>query len=187
MISGTVFGVLVGWIIGSQQARPAAPGLPSAPSAATAAPSSDAPPPLDVQRAATLERTAQAEPSNSLVRMELANLYYDAQRFDLAATWYEAVLKLDPHNVNASTDLAVCYHYQGEGTRALAQIDRSLTIDPKHTKTLLNQGIIRFQLKDVDGAVKSWQRIIDIAPGSEDAKRAQMGLDGINGSRGGRS
>jgi len=47
MISGTVFGVLVGWIIGSQQARPAAPGLPSAPSAATAAPSSDAPPPLD--------------------------------------------------------------------------------------------------------------------------------------------
>jgi len=184
LISGTFFGVLVGWIIGSQQGRPAT--AVAAPTAAAAAPASTdtpQPPPLDVQRATALEKQAQSQPSNVAVRLELANMYYDAQRFDIAATWYEQLLKLDPHNVDASTDLAVCYHYQGQHDRALAQIDKSLQIDPKHTKTLLNQGIIRAWGKnDLEGAAKSWQRLIEVAPNSEDAKRAQQGLDGINAS-----
>jgi cytochrome c-type biogenesis protein CcmH/NrfG len=184
LISGTFFGVLVGWIIGSQQGRPVT-SVAAPPAAAEAPASTDTPqpPPLDVQRATALEKQAQSQPSNVAVRLELANMYYDAQRFDIAATWYEQLLKLDPHNVDASTDLAVCYHYQGQHDRALAQIDKSLEIDPKHTKTLLNQGIIRAWGKnDLEGAAKSWQRLIEVAPNSEDAKRAQQGLDGINAS-----
>jgi len=187
LVSGTLFGVIVGWIIGSQQGRPAV-GLASAPVASSsAAGSNEAPaaPPLDIKRATELEKTAQSQPSNAPVGLELANLYYDAQRFDVAANWYEQALKLDPHNVDASTDLAVCYHYQGDQDRALAQIEKSLQIDPNHAKTLLNQGIILALGKnDLAAAAKSWQRVIQVAPGSDEAKRAQMGLDGINGAHG---
>jgi tetratricopeptide (TPR) repeat protein len=180
-IVGMFFGVLVGWMIGSQQARPSAPAPASAPTAA-AAPGAAQPqaPPLDTQRASSLERTANADPSNVAARVELADLYFDAERFDLATPWYEAVIQLDPKNVNASTDLGVCYWYLNQVDRALAQLDHSLAIDPKHSKTLLNQGIVRaFGKQDFKGAVESWQKVIAMAPGTPEAQQAKQGLDGI--------
>lgn len=182
-ISGTFFGLLVGWIIGSQQARPA----PAAPVAAAASQSPAEPETsaLDVQRAAELERRANAEPQNAAVRIELGNVFYDARRFDQAIPWYEAALKIDARNIGASTDLAVCYFTTNQPDRALRQIDYSLSIDSRHLKTLLNQGIIRQMGKgDSKGAIESWQKIIDIAPGSEEARLAQQGLDGLKSGHG---
>ena len=181
-LSGTVFGVLVGWIIGSQQAAPGSAAAVAAPTAA-AAPASTAtpaPPPLDAARAAELERQAGAEPSNATVRAELGNVYFDAERFDQAIPWYEAALKLDQKNVSVSTDLAVGYYYTNQIDRALTQIDRSLALDPKHVKTLLNQGIIRaFGKQDLEGAAKAWEQVVAIAPTSEEGRRAKQGLDGL--------
>lgn len=182
-IVGMFFGVLVGWMIGTQQARPVAPASTAASAAPAAAPptsSSPQAPPLDTQKASNLERTANGDPSNASVRIELADLYFDAERFDLAAPWYEAALKLDPKNVNASTDLGVCYYYLNQVDRALAQLDRSLAIDPKHSKTLLNQGIVRaFGKQDFKGAVEAWQKVIALSPGTPEAQQAKQGLDGI--------
>jgi tetratricopeptide (TPR) repeat protein len=151
-ISGTLFGLIVGWILGSQMAAPPSP-TPSA--VTTSSPPAEAapPPPLDVERAAELERRARAEPRNAPVRVELADVYYDARRFDLAIPWYEAALTIDPKNVNASTDLAICYYYTNNIDRALTQIDRSLAVDPRHVKSLLNQGIIRFGKEDLKGVL----------------------------------
>lgn len=183
-LSGTVFGVLVGWIIGTQQSVPQAPAAPVAATAPaqgaapTAAPA--AAPPFDAARAAALEQQAAAQASNAEVRSELGNVYFDAERFDQAIPWYEASLKLNPKNVLVSTDLAVAYYYTNQVDRALAQIDRSLAIDPKHVKTLLNQGIIRaFGKQDLPGAQQSWEQVVAIAPTSEEGRRAQQGLDGL--------
>lgn len=200
LISGTFFGVLVGWILGSQQGGPGVASGASGPAASTASastsastPEAPAPPPLDVQRAGALQKTAAAQPTNAAVRVELANLYYDSAQFDQAATWYEGALKLNPKDTDASTDLAVCYYNLKQFDRALAQIDHSLSVDPKHTKTLLNQGFIRaFGKEDLTGAAESWQRVVDIAPGSEDGLRAKQMIDGlkanhpgVGGGRGG--
>ena len=67
--------------------------------------------------------------------------------------------------MNASTDLGIAYYYMNQPDRALQQFDRSLAIDPKHTKTLLNIGIVRaFGKQDLEGAAKAWQQVIDVAP-----------------------
>jgi tetratricopeptide (TPR) repeat protein len=180
-LAGTFFGLLVGWIIGSQQGRPAAP--PPAPptAAATTPPAGGASPPaFDAARAADLERQADARPNDAAVRAELGNLYFDAERYDQAARWYEASLQIDDSNVNVSTDLAVAYYYTQQADRALAQVDHSLKLDSKHLKTLLNQGIIRaFGKQDLSGAAESWQKVVAIAPASEEGRRAQQGLDGL--------
>jgi tetratricopeptide (TPR) repeat protein len=179
-ISGTMFGLLVGWILGTQQA--ATPAVAAAPAGQQSAqlPATPAPPPLDVQRAAALERQANDEPANASVRVELGNLYFDAERFDLAISWYEAAMKLDPKNVNASTDLAVSYYSANQIDRALAQFDVSLKIDASHTKTLLNQGIVRaFGKQDLEGASQSWDRLVAIAPNSPEAIRAKEALAAI--------
>lgn len=179
-ISGTMFGLLAGWIIGSQQARPAA--TPTAPSAtqAAASPEQAAAPPIDLKRAAALEQQAKSSPNDAAVRTELGNLYFDAQRFELAIPWYQAALKLNPKDINVNTDLAVCFHYAGDADRALQQIDVSLAIDPRHAKTLLNQGIIRaFGKQDLAGALESWEKVVKFAPNSPEAARAQQGIDGL--------
>jgi len=179
---GMLFGILIGWIIGSQHAGPPTPTAPpaSASSGSSASGRATSAPALDVQRASELERTANSQPSNTAVRVELANVYFDAERFDLAVPWYEAALKLDPKNPDASTDLGVCYYYLNQADRALAQFDHSLSIDPKHIKTLLDQGIVRaFGKKDFAGAIDAWQKVIALSPSSTEAQQAKQGIDGI--------
>jgi tetratricopeptide (TPR) repeat protein len=188
LISGTVFGLLIGWMIGSQHAGPP----PPAAAAAAAQPSppgqggAASAPALDTQRVAELEKIASAEPGNATVRVEIANLYFNAERFDQAAPWYEASLKINPKDVNASTDLGVCYYYTQQDDRALAQFEHSLAIDPKHVKTLFNQGIVRaFGKQDIQGATESWQRVIAAAPDSEEGKKAKQILDGLKSGHAG--
>ena len=175
-IAGTCFGLIVGWIIGSQQGvtRPLTATAATTQSAPAAAQNPAAPPPIDLQRASALEQQAKAAPADAAVRAELGNLYFDGQRFDLAIPWYEASYKLDPKDINVSTDLAVSYYYTEQPDKALAQIDRSLALDPKHPTTLLNQGIVRaFGKQDFTGALESWDKVIAYAPNSPDAAKAR--------------
>ena len=181
-ISGMMFGLLVGWILGTQQA-PAPPAAALAGAGAAQMPATQAPPPLDVQRAADLERQANAQPANAAIRVDLGNLYFDAERYDLAISWYEAALKIDPKNVDASTDLGVSYYSANQIDRALAQFEHSLSIDPAHTKTLLNQGIVyAFGKQDLATASKSWERLVAVAPNSPEATRAKEALAAVKAS-----
>jgi tetratricopeptide (TPR) repeat protein len=179
-ISGAFFGLIVGWILGSQSGTNFVGTAPAATQSSAAPASSSTPPPIDLNRANDLEQQAKSRPSDATVRAELGNLYFDGERFEQAIPWYDAALKLDPKNIDVSTDLAVCYYYLNQADRALAQIDVSLKIDPNHAKTLLNQGIIRaFGKQDLAGAAESWEKVVKLAPGTPEAQRAQQGLDGM--------
>ena len=184
-VAGIFLGLLCGWIIGSQTGPGGRPAQ-AATSQQAAAPGrgeqpAPAPPPLDEVRAAALKSTAELNAADADTRVQLANLYFDAERYDDAVRWYEAALKIDSKNVNASTDLGIAYYYSNQPDRALAQFDRSLAIDPRHSKTLLNLGIVRaFGKEDVDGATRAWERALDAAPpGSPEATTAKRLLDGI--------
>jgi tetratricopeptide (TPR) repeat protein len=180
-IAGIFFGILVGWIIGSQQAAPA-PQPAAAAATANAAPAQTAPA-LDESRAATLRSAAERDPRDAEARIELGNLYFDSERFEDAVKWYEQAVQVAPQNVNASTDLGISYYYTNQPDRALAQFERSLAIDPNHSKTLLNVGIVRaFGKQDLEGAAKAFQRVLDVAPGSPEASAARQALDGLRGA-----
>lgn len=191
LISGVFFGVLVGWILGSQQGARLSPATTVAsappPASAGAAPAGGQqqqtpPPPINEQRVAELTKVANAEPTNATVRAELGNLYFDSERFDLAIPWYEAAFKLSPKDPNLSTDLGVSYLYSDQTDKAIAQFEKSIAADPKHLKTWLNIGIAKAMVKgDSAGGEAAWQKVIEIAPGSEEAKRAQQGIDAIKG------
>jgi len=179
-VAGVLLGLLCGWIIGAQQggARVAAP----APVQQAAAPQGQAPAPpaLDENRVAQLKSEAERDPRNAAARAQLGNAYFDSERFDEAARWYEAALAIDPRNVNVSTDLGIAYYYTNQPDRALEQFEKSLAIDPSHTKTLLNVGVVRaWGKQDLDGAARAWERVVEVAPNSEEAARARQGLEGI--------
>jgi len=182
-IAGMLFGLIAVWIIGSQQttARPTAAPAPAAAAAPTGSGSTTTRAAvLDETKVTALKNVADREPSNAQPRVELGNLYFDAERYDDAVKWYSDALKLSPNDVNVSTDLGVCYYYSNQPDKALEQFDRSLKIDPKHAKTLLNVGIVRaFGKQDLDGAIKAWQQVLDVAPNSQEAQAAKRALDSL--------
>ena len=177
-LAGVFFGILVGWIIGSQQNAAPSVATPAAERPANSGQSTATP--LDESRAAALAQTAKGNPQDAAVRLELGNLYFDSERFADAARWYEQAIAIEPRNVSASTDLGISYYYMNQPDRALQQFDRSLTIDPRHAKTLLNVGIVRaFGKDDLEGAAEAWQRVVEYAPDSAEGKRAKQALDSL--------
>jgi cytochrome c-type biogenesis protein CcmH/NrfG len=181
-ITGVFFGLLVGWIIGSGQGggRVAPPQTQASAPAAASSGNGQQAAPLDEARASAMKTTAQQNPGDEATRVELGNMYFDAGRFQEAIDWYQQALKINPRDVNASTDLGIAYYYTNDADKALAQFDKSLQIDPKHAKTLMNIGIVRaFGKQDLKGAAEAWQKILDVAPSSDEARAAKQALDGI--------
>ena len=115
-LAGVAFGILIGWIIGSQSARPSSAAAFAAQQQSAGAPQQgqqgqpgsrgrrdaggapsgvQAPPPLDEAQAKALAERAAARPKDAEVRAQLGNLYFDAERYGDAIKWYEASLALD--------------------------------------------------------------------------------------------
>src|SRR5688572_15811319 len=185
-IAGMCFGVILGWVIGVQQAggrfsaAPAATATAPAAQGGTAAAGQQQPPPLDEARVQSLMTVIKNDPKNAGAAVQLANTYFDAERYPDAIKWYEESLRIDPSNPDASTDLGVSFYYTGQTDRALQQFTQSLKLDPKHTKTLLNQGIVlAFGKQDLAGAQAAWKQVVELAPGSPEAQAAQRALEGI--------
>ena len=187
-IAGSLFGLIIGWVLGTQQAARsgpvAAPVAQSAP--AQQAPAQAGPVPIDAARVTALEDAAAKNPKDAQPRVQLGNMFFDAEQYPQAITWYEQALVLNPNDANVSTDLGVAYYYTNQPDRALTQFDRSLAIDPRHIKTLLNVGIVRaFGKQDLAGAGKAWQQVVDLSPDSPEGQAAKKGLEGIQSAQAG--
>jgi tetratricopeptide (TPR) repeat protein len=183
-IAGVFFGLIAGWIIGSQQGVVRSAPAPQAAESAAAPGGGGAQTRaamLDETQVNALKSVADREPSNAKPRVELGNLYFDAERYSDAIKWYSDAIKLQPNDVNISTDLGVSYYYTNQPDKALAQFDQSLKIDPKHAKTLLNVGIVKaFGKQDLDGASKAWQEVIKLAPDSPEGQAAKRAMDSLS-------
>jgi tetratricopeptide (TPR) repeat protein len=175
-VAGILFGLIAGWVIGSQQAA-----LRQPPAAVQAAPETGSTAPtLDATQVNAFVSVAEREPSNAAPRVQLGNLYFDAERYDDAIKWYSDALRLSPKDVDVSTYLGMSYYYTNQPDKALEQLDRSLKLNPKHTKTLLNIGIVKaIGKQDLQGAQQAWEQVITIAPQSPEAQAARRALDSL--------
>ena len=104
-IAGIIFGLIAGWIIGSQQSAlgivpGAAPTSASAPApaqaAAGAAPAAAV---LDENKVKALSTIAEQQPTSAQPRIDLGNLYFDSERYTDAIKWYGDAFKLTPRSV----------------------------------------------------------------------------------------
>jgi tetratricopeptide (TPR) repeat protein len=149
-IAGLLFGLIAGWIIGSQQAS-------SNPSAAAGASPSTAASPAGAAgggRAAlvnesevqALTSVAERETSNPQPRVQLGNVFFDAERYEDAIKWYSDAIALAPNDVDVSTDLGISYYYTNQ---------------------------------DLAGASTAWQQVVDLSPDSPEGQAARRALDSL--------
>ena len=128
-VAGIVFGLVVGYMAASWDVvpRPAAIGVQAAAAPAPATPAAKS---LNPDEVAALESLAARQPSDASVRVELGNLYMDAERWDEAIRWYREALAVNPALVETTTDLGACLVSSGRPAEGLAEFERVLAVDP---------------------------------------------------------
>ena len=184
-VAGMCFGVILGWVLATQDAnRPREFQQPQAPAAAPAAtnqpPAAPPPPPLDAERVRALQSAIEKNPRDAGNHALLGNAYYDAEQWTDAIEAYKRSLALDPNNVDVSTDLGVSYFRMDRSDDALAQFEHSLKVNPNHTKTLLNKGVVlAFGKRNLEAAADTWKKLVEIAPDSPEGQAARRGLEEV--------
>jgi tetratricopeptide (TPR) repeat protein len=180
-VAGMCFGVILGWVLATQDANRRDQSAPAAvPSAAPAAAGQRQAPALDETRVQALQAAIKQNPQIADNFTQLGNVYFDAEQWTNAIDSYEQSLKLDPNNPDVSTDLGVSYYYTNRTDDALAQFERSLKISPNHTKTLLNKGIVlAFGKENLEAAADQWKKVVELAPDSPEGQAARRALEGV--------
>ena len=160
-----VFGVLLGvGIVRYTEPDPMAAPAPAAPSVA-AIPDRSAPD-------AGAPRAIPPEVLRGMLQAARGSLAEG--RYSEAIAAYQAVLKRDPKNVDAMTHLGLIVAIGGHADSALETFDKALAIDPDYPPALLYRGQVLYETKkDVAGAVRAWERFVQVAPNAEDRARVE--------------
>lgn len=143
-------------------ALPAGPGLPSA----------------EIQaRIARIEAAVLTDPKNHDAWAALGNEYFDSHQPQKAVTAYARALALKPNDPNVLTDQGVMYRDLGQFDKALANFQQANKLDPNHLQSLINIGVVYSSNLDKPAeAAKAWNKIITLAPNSEQAAQARQML-----------
>jgi cytochrome c-type biogenesis protein CcmH/NrfG len=160
----------------SKEPPPPAPASPvqETPQAASRPP----PPPAAQKRIASLRAAVERDPKDVASWIALGNAYFDLDQKADAVQAYGKALELQPDNPDVLTDQGVMYRQLGASDKALVNFEKASSINPKHVQSLLNLGIVYAQdLKDFDGAIKRWERVIAVAPSSPQASRARAYIE----------
>jgi hypothetical protein len=137
-------------------------------------------PPAPVQRLLTeLRGRIARNPSDLSALVSLAQLYFDAGKFQQALPYYRRALALDPANPDTRTDYATVLHATGQDLAALEQLSEVLKERPDFPAALFNRGVVDAAVGRRTDAVDSFQRFIKVAPHDSKIDEAHTALKNL--------
>lgn len=122
------------------------------------------PPAPVMQELAAMRARLKANPNDLAALVALAGMYFDAGKFDQAATYDRRALALDPGNPDVRTDYATALHQTGHDLEALAQLNIVLARRPAFVQALFNRGVILGSIGRRTDAIAAFTRFIAVAP-----------------------
>jgi cytochrome c-type biogenesis protein CcmH/NrfG len=188
-------GLLVGLFIGVQIPSSSAPaggtgaGMPGGvPPGMPPGGSGPAPQPGDnfQARITAMQSVVARDPKNVEAWVQLGNDYFDTRQPQKAIDAYQRALELRPANPNVLTDQGVMYRELGQFDKAVANFQKANQVDGKHVQSLFNLGVVYLNdLKQPKKAVETWNKIIQIAPQSDQAVQARTAIEDAKKAGGG--
>jgi tetratricopeptide (TPR) repeat protein len=191
LVGGLAAGFIAGYFVGESRdaavpaATPAAPVMlaPSLGGAVPGAPPVGLPsgpmlPSAEAQaRINQIESAVLADPKNHDAWVALGNEYFDAHQAQKAVDAYGKALALKADDPNVLTDQGVMYRQLGQFDKALATFQKANKLQPGHVQSLFNMGIVYANdLNRPEEAAKAWNKVLAIAPNSEQASQARQML-----------
>ncbi len=187
---GLVLGVFIGYQAGSSV-------VPAGPPAAMQAMPQGMPPQMPPQaamppggdmehqrRIAAAQAIVARDPKNLQAWIQLGNDYYDTHQAQKAIEAYGRALELRPDDPNVLTDQGNMYRELGQFDKAIANFQKANRADPKHVQSLFNLGIVfAHDLKQPQKAVEAWERVVKIAPQSDQASHARQSIEELRAAK----
>lgn len=93
-------------------------------------------------------------------------------QLDLAAEVLDAVTELAPDNAEAWHQRAIVSFMQKDNRRAINELRRALSIDPRHYKAIRDLGTVLEEVGDKKGALEAYRQSLEINPFQEQARQA---------------
>lgn len=132
-------------------------------------------------RIARLEAAVAADPKNHDAWVALGNDYFDTHQAQKSVTAYGKALALKPNDPNVLTDQGVMYRELSQFDKAIANFQKASKLDPVHVQSLFNLGVVYAQdMHQPDEAAKAWNKVVVLAPTSQQAAQARQQLNQLN-------
>lgn len=111
------------------------------------------------------QKAIQLYPNYLEYRYYLGITYGKMKNYDQAIKIFEKILDRDPKNYfKVYFDLAGMYNRQGAWEKALTALEQAEKINPNEPRLHLEKGYILKNIKDFDGAINSFKRILELDP-----------------------
>lgn len=124
-----------------------------------------------------IKRTV-AEPSNHEAWSQLGNAYFDADLSVEAIAAYNKALALRPDDTNILNDQGAMYRQTGEYSKAMANFEKAVKIDPYNLESLYNSGYVyAFDMNNIPKALQIWKRYLELDKDSETARQVKSFID----------
>ena len=122
------------------------------------------------------EKASKIKPTDYDIIVKTANAYFDAKNYESAEKWYLQALQQKPDDINVRTDLGITFieRQNPDYDRAIKEFQTSLEKNPKHEPTLYNLGIAYFKKGNTEEFQKVLQKLEEINPNSELAKKLKQ-------------
>ena len=153
---------------------------PATNAAASASIAADAP--LDEAEVASLLDTIAKNPDDAATLKTLGNVYYSANDYANALTYYEKVVALDPKGENGWIAVAAAAYQSGDRPRAFAAWNAALDINPDNIEA--HYGLGHYYLDETPSdeakARAEWEKVIALDPTSPQAEEVKADLDSLS-------
>lgn len=167
-----------------QMGQPSSAALPSGHPSVDMSQSGGAttPAPLDEASLAAWKAKVEQNPNDTESLRAIAEEYFRVGEYAQSATWQAKLAELDPENVDNLLILGVALYSDSNFTEAEKIWLKAAVLAPTSAEPWYNLGFLYLSLDPPDDqrAESAWQRVIDIAPGSDMAQTVGKHLDRLD-------
>ena len=92
------------------------------------------------------------------------------QQMEVARAVFDQVIVLAPEYAEGWNKRATVYYLEDDLAASMRDIERTLTLEPRHFGALSGMGLIFAEIEDVEGALRAFEAVLEIHPMSPTAQ-----------------